>query len=251
MAGSEIWNSTPSALPTVTVPRSGSRKVRCSSSQSARRRSRVGMALSPASRLSVSGSEFDFEPMTGCSSEGQKKREEGSASPEWKSLSFCPAARGANSPDKLSLLQPRAAAEDAFAAGHPPSPEFGGGRLEALELGENLLHHLGSPSADGDQPDVAPGTGDVGLVDVAHAAEKLLAVVCHPLGEVPGEELGHGDFAHRVLLSLEEVHCVVGEPLGGLDGGEVLDEFVPPHLEAEDGTSKRPPFAAPGHRLLH
>lgn len=28
---------------------------------------------------------------------------------------------------------------------------------------------------------------------------------------------------------------MVGEPLCGLDGGQVLDEFVTPHLEAEDG----------------
>src|ERR1700678_4517995 len=54
-------------------------------------------------------------------------------------------------------------------------------RLEARHLRDDLLHHLAGAAADGQEARVAPGAGDVGLGDVAHATVELHAVVGHVL----------------------------------------------------------------------
>src|SRR5262249_45684983 len=119
------------------------------------------------------------------------------------------------------------------------------------QLGDDLLHDLAGAAPDGEQPRVAERAGHRRLHHVPHAAVHLLAVVDDLLHQVAGEQLGHADLLHRCLLAVVEVAGAVGEPAGRLDGGEVLDEAVPPDLELGQRLPERAALVAVAQRLLH
>src|SRR5262245_48595649 len=108
----------------------------------------------------------------------------------------------------------------------PPCPPRVRPWSEPHLLGDDLLHDLGGAAADGHEAIVAEEPLDGVLAHVAVAAVELHAVVGHALGHVRGEELHHGDLAHRVLVALELDRTSVGEPAPGLDQRGELGELV-------------------------
>src|SRR6185503_4725549 len=97
-------------------------------------------------------------------------------------------------------------------------------------LGDDFLHDLGGAAADGHEPVVAEEALDGVLAHVAVAAVELDAVIGYSLRHVRGEELHHGDLAHRVLVLLVLEARGIGEPAAGLDEGGQLGQLVPDHL---------------------
>src|SRR6185436_4558955 len=79
-------------------------------------------------------------------------------------------------------------------------------------LRQNLLHDLGRAAADGDEARVAPGAGDAELLGVAEAAVGLHAAVGDLVEELAGEQLRHGDLLGAVLLAVEQIAGVIGQP---------------------------------------
>src|SRR4249920_1759059 len=110
--------------------------------------------------------------------------------------------------------------------------------LEPVALADYVEHHLVGAGADAVEADVAVGALDLVLLHVAVATEDLDALVGDFAGDPRGEELRHGDLAHRVLAVAEAPGGRVGELLRRLGLGRHLGELVADRLELADWTAE-------------
>src|SRR6266849_3795878 len=122
--------------------------------------------------------------------------------------------------------------------------------LEVELLGDDLLHDLAGTAADRKEPDVTREALDGVLAHVPVAAVELHAVVSDAVGHLGGEELGHGDFAHRVVAPGVCLTRRVGEPAPGLDQRGEIGELVAHGLLLRERAAERLALADVGDGVL-
>src|SRR5262249_7679979 len=130
---------------------------------------------------------------------------------------------------------PGAASPRAGAARRASSPR------EALQLGDDLLHHLVGAAPDPEEPVVAIRARDRALVHVPVAAVHLEAAVNDGARHFAGEELAHRDLLRDVLAGVEPVRTFVDERA---QRGEVREHFDEPMLIDLEGGDRPPEYAA-------
>src|SRR2546427_5996896 len=122
--------------------------------------------------------------------------------------------------------------------------------LEVELLGDDLLHDLAGAAADREEPDGAREALDRVLAHVPVAAVELHAVVGDAVGHLGGEELDHGDLAHRLVAVGVLLTRRVGEAAPGLDQRREIGKLVTDGLLLREWAAERVALADVGDGVL-
>src|SRR5260370_10814347 len=122
-------------------------------------------------------------------------------------------------------------------------------RLEAVRLGDDLLHDLVRTGADPPQTRVAPCPLDGELVHVPVPAKDLDCIVGDLDRDLRGEQLGLRDLPHWVLAFVPLRGRLVDEGLHRRDLGAHVDEPLLDDLELGDRLAKGLPLLHLVHAL--